>query len=197
MNWVTCLFPPKLQNIITPKPLEQELEILTQCSPSPMSHMTHAICHMSHVRYQVSDVRFYVSGVASKYQTIKPRELTFWDKFHLPPPITCHLSHIMCLVSRVTCHVSCGTCHMWHVFFLYIIFLCVCVQSGQCVQWRVCYQRGLLRLVSWESAIDCTSIWPYGHTAIQPYSHTAIQPYMECSLVRLGDIGYKPCALAL
>jgi hypothetical protein len=40
--------------------------------------------------------------------------------------VTCHMSNIMCHMSRVTCH-----------FF----------NSGEAYWWRVCYQRGLPRLV--------------------------------------------------
>ena len=63
--------------------------------------------------------------------------------------ITCHMSYVMCHVSRVTCHISCVTCHM--------------SQkkkeknrkkkkknlrkSGRASWLRVCYQRGLPRLV--------------------------------------------------
>ena len=54
----------------------------------------------------------------------------------------------MCHVSRVTCHVSCVTCHMSHV-------TCHLSQkkqkkngkSGEISRSRVCYQRGLPRLV--------------------------------------------------
>ena len=52
-------------------------------------------------------------------------------------------------MSRVTCHVSRVTCHMLHVtcniffIFIFIFFL----QSGEAYRWRVCYQRGLPRLV--------------------------------------------------
>ena len=49
-------------------------------------------------------------------QTVRARELTFWEKVHLPPPVTCHVSHVMCYMSRITCHMS-------HVTFLYIFFL--------------------------------------------------------------------------
>ena len=55
------------------------------------------------------------------------------------PPHTCHVSGVTCHVSLVTCHVSPVTCHMSH--------FCVCGQSGEASQGRVCYQRGLLRLV--------------------------------------------------
>ena len=46
--------------------------------------------------------------------------------------VTCHMSH-------VTCHLSPVTCHMSHFFFF--------LQNGEVSQWRVCYQRGLPRLV--------------------------------------------------
>ena len=39
-----------------------------------------------------------------------------------------------------TCHVLCVTCHV----FLLLFF----GQSGEAYRWRVCYQRGLPRLVS-------------------------------------------------
>ena len=48
----------------------------------------------------------------------------------------CHMSHVTCHMSRVTCHVSCVTCHMSHFF-----------SSLEVYWWRVCYQRGLPRLV--------------------------------------------------
>ena len=59
--------------------------------------------------------------------------------------VTCHVSHVTCHMSRVMCHVSRVTCHVSHVFiFLFLIFL---GQSGEAYPWRVCYQRGLPRLV--------------------------------------------------
>ena len=46
-------------------------------------------------------------------------------------------------VSDVTCHLSRVTCQMSRVIF-FLFF----GQSGGASQWRVCYQRGLARLVS-------------------------------------------------
>ena len=45
----------------------------------------------------------------------------------------------MCQMSDVKCHMSCVTCHMSFFSFFF--------QSGQASQWKVCYQRGLPRLV--------------------------------------------------
>ena len=53
----------------------------------------------------------------------------------------------MCHVSHVTCHVSCVTCHMSHVIFFFF-YVKKIGQSGGASRWRVCYQRGLPRLVS-------------------------------------------------
>ena len=53
--------------------------------------------------------------------------------------VTCHVSH-------VTCHVSHVMCHMSQLFNL-IFFFFFLGQSGEAYQWRVCYQRGLPRLV--------------------------------------------------
>ena len=53
----------------------------------------------------------------------------------------CHVSYVMCHVSCVMCHMSCVTCHLSHITSSFF---------GQRVgasQWRVCYQRGLPRLV--------------------------------------------------
>ena len=50
------------------------------------------------------------------------------------PPTTCHMS-------SVTFHMSHVTCHVLHVTFKEKI------QSGEAYRWRVCYQRGLPRLV--------------------------------------------------
>ena len=49
------------------------------------------------------------------------------------PPPTCYLLYVMS-------HMSCVTCHMSHVTIFY-------GQSGETIQWRVCYQWGQPRLV--------------------------------------------------
>ena len=54
------------------------------------------------------------------------------------PPTKCHMSHVMCQVSGVRCQVS-------HVIFFILLFFFL--QSGEASRWRVCYQRGLPRLV--------------------------------------------------
>ena len=77
--------------------------------------------------------------------------------------VMCHVSRVTCHVSHVTCHMSHVTCHLSHVkifvltFFIiiitrniYILFfnpLKKNLQSGGASRWRVCYQRGLPRLV--------------------------------------------------
>ena len=53
--------------------------------------------------------------------------------------VTCHMSRVMCHVSGVRCQVSGVMCH----FFLLLFFR----QSVEASRWRVCYQRGLPRLV--------------------------------------------------
>ena len=60
------------------------------------------------------------------------------------PPHTCH-------VSGVTCHVSPVTCHMSRVRFY---FFWGGGQSGEASQGRVCYQRGLPRLVYYTSSLS-------------------------------------------
>ena len=66
-------------------------------------------------------------------------------KFGVTVPLTANnLSCVMCHMSHVTCHVSRVTCHMSSVFLFFLFFL----QSGGAIWWRVCYQQGLTRLVS-------------------------------------------------
>ena len=45
--------------------------------------------------------------------------------------------------SSTSGHVSCVTCHKSHVTIIIFVF----GQSGEAYRWRVCYQRGLPRLV--------------------------------------------------
>ena len=59
------------------------------------------------------------------------------------PSFLDHVSRVTCHMSRVTFHVSRVTCH---IFFFW--------QSGEGYRWRVCYQRGLPRLVI--PSITCT-----------------------------------------
>ena len=59
-------------------------------------------------------------------QSGKAKELTFWGKAHLPPPVMCRMSRVMfhgscvmCHMSCVTCHMSCVTCHMSKLYFVF------------------------------------------------------------------------------
>ena len=77
-------------------------------------------------------------------KTVRTRELKFWENAHLPlcvtfhvSHITCHKSGVRCQVSGVRCQISGVRCHMSNFF----------LQSAGVSQWRVCYQRGLPRLV--------------------------------------------------
>ena len=56
----------------------------------------------------------------------------------------CHVSNVTCHVSGVTCQLSHVTCQFFFLFFFFFFFL---GQSGEASQGRVCYQRGLPRLV--------------------------------------------------
>ena len=58
----------------------------------------------------------------------------------------CHMSHVTCLVSHVACHMSCVTCPMSHVKKEKKEKRKK-GQSGGAYRSRVCYQRGLPRLV--------------------------------------------------
>ena len=47
-----------------------------------------------------------------KSQTIRARELKFWENVHPPPCVTCYMSHVTCHMSHVRCQVSHVRCHM-------------------------------------------------------------------------------------
>ena len=61
------------------------------------------------------------------------------------------MSRVTCHLSPVTCHLSPVTCQQIIFFDIFIFFIFFYVnkngQSGGASRWRVCYQRGLLRLV--------------------------------------------------
>ena len=60
-----------------------------------------------------------VSSTNLHSQTGRARELTFWEKVHLPPRVTYQMSHVTCHMSRVTCHVS----HVKGIFFYKVVKL--------------------------------------------------------------------------
>ena len=71
------------------------------------------------------------SSKPSKYhksQTVRARDLQFLNNIHHPLCVTCYMS-------CVKCHVS------------YIIYIFFFPQNVWTSRWRVCYQRGLPRLV--------------------------------------------------
>ena len=96
-------------------------------------HMSHVTCHMSHVTCHMSHVTCHMSHV-----TCHMSEVTC----HMSH-VTCHMSHVTCHMSHVTCHMSHVTCHMSRFIYLFFFFR----KIGEAYRWRVCYQRGLPRLV--------------------------------------------------
>ena len=61
--------------------------------------------------------------------------------------IPIYVSCVTCHVSHVTCHVSCVTCHLYHVTCHFFSITKKIGQCGGASRWKVCYQRGLPRLV--------------------------------------------------
>ena len=107
------------------------------------------------------------SSQSSRYhksQTIRARELKFWENVHPPQHVTCHVSRVTCHVSRVTCHMSRVTCHVSHVTFFFIYFFFFW-KSGEDYRWRVCYQRGLPRLVFLLVELNTTVLITYFKTS--------------------------------
>ena len=64
---------------------------------------------------------------------------------HNMSQVTCRMSNVTCHVSRFTCNMSRVTCHM--SFFFLIFSSSSFLQIGEVYRGRVCYQRGLPRLV--------------------------------------------------
>ena len=58
---------------------------------------------------------------------------------------------VMCHVSGVTFHVSRVTCHVSNANFIFLFIIFFLGQLGEAYRWRVCYQRGLPRLVFFSS----------------------------------------------
>ena len=80
---------------------------------------------------------------------------------HLTPTVICHVSHVTCHISRVMCHVS-------HVTFFFFLFS---GQFSEAYRWRVCYQRGLPRLVYF----TYNSIY---HILLTLFNHEVLTSYL-------------------
>ena len=93
-------------------------------------------------------------------QTIRARELKFWENVHPPPCVTCHMSRVRSQVSWVS----------WFFFFL----------SGGASRWRVCYQRGLPRLVFMK--VDSMTLLLFNHC----HHHHSLSSYTPPSPQSVG-----------
>ena len=84
-------------------------------------------------------------------QTVRARELKFWEKVPLLPPVRCQVSQVMCHMTHVMCHMTHVTCHLLPVTCpmscVFLVFFCYFGISCEASQGRVCYQRGWPRLV--------------------------------------------------
>ena len=92
------------------------------------------------------------------------------------------MSHVTCHVSRVMYHMSHVACHMSYVFFLFVGL------SGGGSRWRVCYQRGLPRVVynyGWPKQLcQPQHILDKILESCQSASHGALSPAAEVDLLR-------------
>ena len=127
-------------------------------------------------------------NISSKHcqsQTGRARELNFSENVHPTLCVMCHVSCVTCHVSPVTCHVSPVTCNF--LFFIFFILKKI-GQSGGASCRRVCYQRGLPRLVlqylpyffSLKSSSSCT----LSATALTKVSLEAHRKNVEVELSR-------------
>ena len=78
--------------------------------------------HHSHWFIHKIILRWFSSKSSKHYksQTVKARELNFWENVYPIKHFTCHMSSvtcdmscIMCHSACVMCHMSCATCHNW------------------------------------------------------------------------------------
>ena len=76
---------------------------------------------------------------------VRARELKFWENDQPTPCVTCHVSCVTCHVSNVTYHLPHVNRHLSPVTFHF--FWGKKMKNGGASWWRVCYQRGLPRLV--------------------------------------------------
>ena len=70
-------------------------------------HGSHIVSRLSLVVLQHSCTPFQNTFIP------KPQELRSWYfviRFHLPPPVMCHVSHVMYHMSHVMCHMSLNFC---------------------------------------------------------------------------------------
>ena len=88
----------------------------------------------------------------------------------------CLIPCVTCIVSCVRCKMSCVPCLVWRIRCHVYFFLLHLFQSSGANQWRVCYQRGLLRLV------------PKGRSAKQTKTYSG---YADCSHIWFSNVSSK------
>ena len=88
---------------------------------------------------KVSDPLFQIYSKHCQSQTGRAEILSA----HRTLRVICHVSRVTCHVSHVTCHLSPVTCYLKKIINI------ILRQRGGASWWRVCYQRGLPRLVSY------------------------------------------------
>ena len=93
------------------------------------------------------------------------------------------MSRVTCHVSRVTCHMSRVTCHVSHVILFFFFFF---RQSGEAYRWRVCYQRGLPRLVFKLLKFFCGFTWE--RKQLQWWGQEQRRPVLESEINSLCEI---------
>ena len=64
-------------------------------------HISHVMCHLSPVTYYVSHITWHQYS-----QTVRARDLTFWDNVHHPMRVICHISCVNWLMSHLTSHIG-------------------------------------------------------------------------------------------
>ena len=60
---------------------------------------------INYVGQSVSDP--FSQNIQNTLQTVRARDLKFWDNVHQPICVTCHMSYVRCHVPHITCHISC------------------------------------------------------------------------------------------
>ena len=123
-----------------------------------MGHLTHVPCHITNVTCQMPGVRCLMSGVTSNLQTVRARQLKFWEKVHLLSPVSCHLGHMTCNTWHVKhdmWHMTCDTRHVTHdiFFFFFLSFTGATVDTRQ----QIWYAGFFLQFYScWINLVNLT-----------------------------------------
>ena len=140
--------------------IRQLKRTINQCKISYVRKNTFFFCKNVLI-YTINNIAMVSEIIISKFSCIL--KMMTSNTFPKPQPDSASYgAENLDSLPSPTCHISCGACHMsgvtCNLYFIFIFF----VQHGLVSGWRVCYQRGLPRLVNRPgvaSAVLQTPLW--------------------------------------